>query len=76
MKHKEVSMAKYLNPCPCGKTPTKLLIYNTDRVKWQLCAGDCCNDWWVEFRSDYAEDQELYDLAYSAWNANPRRKDD
>jgi hypothetical protein len=60
---------KKLTPCPCGKTPTKLLIHGED-AKWKWATGDCCNEWHVEFRTGYKE-AHTFDCALraiDAWN--------
>ena len=37
-----------LNPCPCGKTPTKLNIQDGDTYRWRVISGDCCGTWMIE----------------------------
>lgn len=60
-------------PCPCGKIPTGLFIVNINAVeKWKYVAGDCCGAWETEFRAQYKQDDEMYDLAIEAWNEAPR----
>jgi len=61
--------------CPCGKTPSAILIereYN--RSKWAFAYGDCCSEWHIEFRAGYLDDDEpeLMQAAQIAWNNTPR----
>ncbi len=62
-----------LKPCPCGRTPTKLSIVS-DNAKWFRCAGNCCGEWEIEFRSNYSfpKSKEAKKLAIEAWNDAPR----
>ena len=60
-----------LHPCPCGKTPT-MVIVNSGRVKWAYVCGNCCNGWWREFRADYATGEVLVAKAAKAWNEASR----
>ena len=64
-----------LNPCPCGETPTALIVECEDRAKWGRVAGNCCNDWIVEFRNGYAAEgsAESMERAAEAWNSAPRK---
>ena len=41
-------MTQTLKPCPCGKTPTKLVIQDGSTYRWRLIAGDCCGQWMIE----------------------------
>lgn len=61
-----------LKPCPCGKTPDRLLINDENPQKWSFVCGDCCNEWHVEFRSNYAVDDDLMYMAIESWNNIPR----
>ncbi len=64
-----------LKPCPCGKTPTGLIIESTN-AKWFRCSGICCGEWEIEFRSNYnnpnPDSDEAEKLAIKAWNDAPR----
>ena len=64
-----------LKPCPCGQTPTKLHISETQcSPKWALVAGNCCDEWHIEFRTikyDMGSDV-TYEAAIEAWNDAPR----
>lgn len=42
-----------LKRCPCGKIPNSLLITEGYNVKWAWVSGDCCNEWNIEFRTNY-----------------------
>lgn len=62
-----------LKPCPCGQTPTTLQLFGAPPQKYTMAAGDCCNEWIIEFRSQYErDDAKLQDLAAKAWNAMQR----
>lgn len=68
----ELKMEK-LKECPCGETPNRIHIYNED-CKYAHAAGDCCEDWIIEFRSDYANGVQLEKLAIKAWNDTSRKE--
>ena len=60
-----------LKPCPCGQTPTRLMVLAESRnPKWADCAPDCCDEWRVEFRNGYDDiaSEESYRKAVYAWN--------
>lgn len=63
-----------IKKCPCGKTPTKIIIQEDRIAKWSMAFGDCCSDWIIEFRTHYKKpgSPELYKLAVDAWNEMPR----
>jgi len=63
-----------LKPCPCGATPERLNVVEGSSCKWAFASGDCCGEWLVEFRTQYAnlESEECYELAASAWNEASR----
>lgn len=63
-----------LKPCPCGETPTKLGIDGTGRSKWAFVYGNCCSEWHIEFRTNYAlpNSDECMKLGIYAWNDAPR----
>lgn len=64
-----------LKPCPCGSTPNRVLVQAENiRPKFAYCSGDCCGDWWIEFRNNYKDvgGRESNALAEAAWNAAPR----
>jgi hypothetical protein len=65
-----------LLPCPCGKTPTALNLYAGHVAGKYACAsGNCCDEWFVEFRANYMQlawDGALKDIATKAWNESPR----
>ena len=42
-----------LKPCPCGKTPERLIIQPGPDCKYAFTAGGCCGEWFVEFRTHY-----------------------
>ena len=44
-----------LKPCPCGKTPERLIVHAEHSCpKWAWVTGSCCDGWGLEFRNDYA----------------------
>ena len=66
---------KDLKPCPCGKTPKKLIISDAGQGgKWAYVGGDCCEDWEIEFRTDYyaLDDPKCERLAIQCWNEAER----
>lgn len=68
-------MTDTLKPCPCGKTPTVINIYDADQGgKWAWCVPDCCNEWHIEFRTHYhaIDSKACMILAAEAWNDAPR----
>jgi hypothetical protein len=68
-----------LKPCPCGKTPTRLIVTGEHvKPKHARCQGDCCGEWEIEFRNDWKEigTHESNKRAYEAWNLAPRAAQD
>ncbi len=64
---------KQLKKCPCGQIPKDLLIETGSSCKYSFACGDCCNEWSVEFRTTYTnDDSELEKLASIAWNSAAR----
>lgn len=66
-----------LMPCPCGKTPERLVVIGRDYApQLAYASGDCCGDWSVEVRNHYAEigSAECDRRAREAWNAAQRAK--
>jgi len=63
-----------MKPCPCGKTPTAILLYNWQpQQKWVFATPECCGEWMFEFRASYSKDEEeVTALAVEAWDAMPR----
>ena len=64
-----------LKPCPCGKVPTKVFATDAGQGgKWANVSGDCCGEWSIEFRTQYAAlgSSECMNLAVEAWNEAPR----
>lgn len=65
-----------LKPCPCGQTPTVLLIQEElsplPILKYARCTGNCCAEWEIEFRNDYKKGNESMARATQAWNDAPR----
>jgi len=59
-----------LLPCPCGKTPEKLYIYEGSTYRWRIISGDCCGEWMIESsRIDYkATDSEIEKQCADDWN--------
>ena len=61
--------------CPCGKTPTAILIdRESNHSKWAFAYGDCCGQWYIQFQAGYLDDDspELKQAAQIAWNNTPR----
>ena len=64
-----------LAACPCGKTPTDVDIYDACQgSKWANVVPNCCGEWMIEFRTNYAalDSDECKRLARDAWNSAPR----
>lgn len=64
-----------LKPCPCGETPNAVGIEADSIQKWAFVYGDCCSEWYVEFRTEYNSptSPECLALATEAWNEAPRK---
>ena len=68
-------MTDDLAPCPCGNIPTVLgvddLGYSSKHAR---VSGNCCGEWSIEFRTNYAahDSEEIMRRAREAWNAAPR----
>lgn len=68
-----------IKPCPCGKVPTELFLADANQgMKWAFASGDCCGEWIIEFRTNYAtlDSDECKRLALEAWNGTPRANDE
>lgn len=66
-----------LNKCPCGEVPTGLHITdNGQGGKWATVSGNCCDNWMVEFRTEYRslDSDGCMVLAAIAWNNSPREQ--
>ncbi len=63
-----------LKPCPCGKTPTALLIVDGPTSRDAYVHGACCGMWEIEFRKGFRRNDspETMALAVLAWNDAPR----
>jgi len=62
--------------CPCGAVPKNLSVQGDGMAdKWGTVSGDCCGEWSIEFRNQYAgiPSEESTALATVAWNAAPRQ---
>ena len=59
--------------CPCGEIPERLCIVEQGG-KYAMVCGNCCDDWHIEFRTNYHAfgSPELNALALAAWNKAPR----
>jgi hypothetical protein len=67
-----------LKPCPCGETPTELNIQDGGQgFKWAFACGNCCGEWWIEFRSHYEpiDSAKCMQYAVEEWNRVPRKKE-
>jgi hypothetical protein len=60
--------------CPCGQIPDHLIIVDGECAKWAYVSGSCCNEWKVEFRTQYfaLDSDECLKLATEAWQEAPR----
>ena len=68
-----------LRPCPCGKTPERLIVHAEHSCpKWAWVTGSCCDGWGLEFRNDYAwqDSPEQIQKATEAWNTMERAGDE
>lgn len=68
-----------LKPCPCGKTPERLIVHAEHSCpKWAWVTGSCCDGWGLEFRNDYAwqDSPEMMQKATEAWNTMERAGDE
>jgi len=59
-----------LKQCPCGQLPSSVIIQDGNTCKWAWVGGNCCGDWFTEFRTNYhgLETPECKKLAEAAWN--------
>ncbi len=71
-----------LEPCPCGKVPSKLLLESLcargaeDGIGDRLFIyGDCCMKWIVWIDTDDYTDENADMVHAMAWNASPRGKE-
>lgn len=72
---KIVSSTDGLAACPCGQTPTDVHIMDAAQGgKWAFVLPNCCDEWTIEFRTNYAalHTTECKRLAVEAWNSAPR----
>lgn len=64
-----------LKRCPCGEIPESLEMEEGASCKYSFVSGSCCNEWSVEFRSRYINnDVVLLELATIAWNGAKRKQ--
>lgn len=62
-----------IKPCPCGKTPERILCLPGSTSTYGFAVGDCCTEWHVEFHTQHKpESGERDALALKAWNGAPR----
>ena len=64
-----------IKPCPCGKTPEKLIISEGSTHRWRYVSGDCGCGWETEARIITYNQPEGYDEytdCVEAWNELPR----
>lgn len=66
-----------LKECPCGLTPLNLVVLGEAegaRPKYAFVAGDCCNEWIIEYRNQYEPigSPEAIARAIKEWNAATR----
>lgn len=63
----------HIEPCPCGKQPTMLMLELDADKKRGHVFGDCCSEWMVEFNNNYNVDKDkMAERAKAAWNRAPR----
>jgi hypothetical protein len=69
-------MSKRLKKCPCGQVPEDLTLCSGACTSWGYAAGNCCNEWSIEFRLGTAriDSPEASALARAAWDQAPRRR--
>lgn len=67
---KQLSLAR----CPCGEVPEELILREGESLKYAFAAGGCCDEWHIEFRTNYIplESPQGKALAETAWNKAPR----
>jgi len=60
--------------CPCGNIPKNITITEGSCSKWALASGDCCGEWFVEFRTSYEEitSTKCMEYAVESWNKTKR----
>ena len=65
-----------LKACFCGEIPESLHLEDNG-CKWAFASGSCCNEWSIEFRTNYykLDSTEIKELAAKAWNESKRGKD-
>jgi len=61
--------AKALAPCPCGKVPERLKIFEIF-ADLGMVHGDCCDVWMIEYVIPRKADCDAQGL--KAWNNAPR----
>jgi len=62
--------------CPCGQIPSSLYISEGQCSKWAYVSGNCCNEWNIEFRTQYLalDSEECMKLAIEEWNDATRAR--
>lgn len=69
----ESSRSPALLACPCGRPIDDLFVSDAGQCgKYMNVSGNCCGEWMIEFRANYATGDELMALAREAWNSAPR----
>lgn len=64
---------RHYQPCPCGKTPERLMLEVQQDSKVGRAYGDCCGTWAVEFlRGIETNHEKILDKAHTAWDTAPR----
>jgi hypothetical protein len=63
-----------LKRCPCGEVPESVSAEESNNSKYAYAMPSCCNEWMIEFRTNYKplDSAECIALAESAWNDAPR----
>ena len=69
-------MSAKLNKCPCGEIPDELHIIEGNSFKWAWVSGSCCNEWSIEFRTEYNDigSDKCMESAITVWNGATRGK--
>ena len=64
-----------LKPCPCGKTPERLILNQGSTFRWRYVSGDCGCGWEFEYRVNTmrpASDEKDYEECVEGWNQMAR----
>ena len=63
-----------LTKCPCGETPTVIVVLENGHYgSCAFAVPDCCDEWAVQFNTEYQVGIALKPLAVRAWNKAKRK---